>query len=146
MDQRYRRTNFRTLSVFVSGLLVSLRIRSAVHAESLWIQTNRMLFAVRCPRRPRGHYNTRDAVLPLAHLADPLTSVETPCLIPSHPALRPADIFCSAAIPGCLAALDIGICSPNSAGAGGDCCAAMFDRKIGHYRAHLPELQEQNIV
>ena len=104
--------------------------------------------ALRCalPEATRGHYAVRDEALALAHLADPSTSVETVGLIPSAPALRPADIFTSAAIPGRLAALDIGVTSPDAAGAGDDCCEAMFRRKIADYAPHFAELAEQDIV
>lgn len=50
-----------------------------------------------------------------------------------------------AAIPGRLAALDIGVTSPASA-AGGDATLAMFERKV-HERADVrDELEQQNIV
>ena len=93
------------------------------------------------PEATKGHYAVRDERLPLAHLADPCTTVETARLIPSAPTLRPADIFTAAALPDRLAALDIGICSPDTAAAGADCCAAMFDRKRRDYGAHLHELE-----
>ena len=98
------------------------------------------------PEATKGHYNVRDAVLPLAHLADSSTAVEAPGLIPSAPALRPTDLLVSAAIPGRLAALDIGIISPDAAHAGDDCCQAMFARKKGDYLLWLSELESQGIV
>ena len=61
------------------------------------------------PEATRGHYGVRDEVLKLAHLADPSSATEALGLIPSAPALRPADILTSAALPGRLAALDIGL-------------------------------------
>ena len=88
----------------------------------------------------------RDETLVLVHLADPAASVETVGLIPSAPALRPADSFTSAAIPGRLAALDIGVTSPDAAGAGDDCCDAMYRRKRADYAAHSAELAAQDIV
>ena len=94
----------------------------------------------------QGHYNVRDYILPLAHLADSSTAVEALGLIPSAPALRPADLLTSAALPGRLAALDIGITSPDAAAAGDDCCQAMYDRKRHDYRQHLQELEAQDIT
>ena len=90
----------------------------------------------------RGHYAVRDEVLTLAHLADSMSAVEVPGLIPSRPSLRPADILTSAAVPGRLAALDIGISSPDSTGAGLDCCAAMEKRKHREYARYTDELKE----
>ena len=83
----------------------------------------------------------RDAVLVLAHLADPTAAVESIGLIPSAPALRPADILTSAALPGRMAALDIGVTNPDAAGAGDDCCDAMYNKKRADYAAYLPELE-----
>ena len=88
----------------------------------------------------------RDEVLVLAHVADPTSVVEARRLIPSAPALRPADILTSAAIPGRLAALDIGVTGPDATGAGADCCDAMFNRKRAEYAAHLDELEAEGIV
>ena len=95
------------------------------------------------PEATRGHYAVRDAVLPLAHLADPAAVTEARGLIPSVPALRPADILTSAALPGRLAALDIGITSPDASDAGLDCCAAMHNRKRRDYNPFLDELEIQ---
>ena len=91
----------------------------------------------------KGHYAVRDRVLPLCRLADPTSEIEASDLIPSAPALRPADIFTSSALPGSRAALDIGITSPEATGSGDDCCAAMFTRKRKHYEKYLPELHAQ---
>ena len=90
-------------------------------------------------RRPRAGttYAVRDAVLHLVHLADPSAHTEAEELIPDAPALRPADIFTSAAFPGSQAALDIGVCSPDASGAGLDCCEVMWEKKRDHYAAHL---------
>lgn len=97
------------------------------------------------PEATRGHYDVRDAILPLVHLADPSADTETPGLVPDFPTLRPADIFTSAAISGRLAALDIAITSPDATGAGEDCCQAMFDRKVHRYGSHLDALHAQQI-
>ena len=94
------------------------------------------------PEGTRGHYSARDAVLPLVHLADPSASTEVPDLIPDAPTLRPADIYSTSALPGGRAALDIGICSPDAAGAGADCCATMWSRKRGHYSDHLDSMDQ----
>ena len=88
----------------------------------------------------------RDVVLGLAHLADPSSATETVGLVPSNPSLRPADILTSAALPGRMAALDIGITSPDGAGAGGDCCDAMFRRKRRDYQRYLHELEVEEGV
>ena len=58
------------------------------------------------PEATRGHYDVRDEVLRLGHLADPTAATEALGLIPTAPTLRPADILTSAALPGRLAALD----------------------------------------
>ena len=85
----------------------------------------------------KGHYRVCDCVLELTHLADPSAETEVLNLFPDAPTLRPADIFTTAALPGRMAALDIGICSPDASGAGIDCCDTMHDKKIDKYRDHL---------
>ena len=85
-------------------------------------------------------------MLELAHLADPRAEAETAGLIPSFPLLRPADILTSAALPGRLAALDIGVVSPDAGGAGRDCCDFMYKEKMQDYQRHLAELQEADII
>jgi len=92
----------------------------------------------------RGHYRVCASVLQLAALGDPESSTEPVGLAPSCPTLRPADVLTSATSCG-LAALDIGVCSPEAAGAGLDCCEAMYRRKLAHYRQVLPELQASGI-
>ena len=98
------------------------------------------------PEATRAHYEVRNHVLALTHLADPSAEAETLGLIPSMPTLRPADILSSAAIPGRSAALDIGITSPDASGSGDDCCAAMFRRKCQDYSQFEAELLLQGIV
>jgi len=93
------------------------------------------------PEATKGHYAVRDSLLHLVHLADPSASTEVPELISDAPALRPADIYSTAALPGGQAALDVGVCSPDAANAGDDCCAAMWERKRHHYAAHLEGMQ-----
>ena len=104
--------------------------------------------ALQCatPEATRGHYEVRDHVLTLAHLADPGAEAEAPGLIPSAPLLRPADVLTSAALVGRLAALDVGVCSPEAQGAGEDCCNAMHARKLDDYRGHLAELAAAGIT
>jgi len=41
--------------------------------------------------------------------------------------------------------LDVGVTSPNSTGAGGDCCEAMFAKKLDFYRPHFAALSAQDI-
>ena len=93
------------------------------------------------PEGTHGHYDTRDQMLLAVHLADPSATSETPEIIASHPALRPADIFTSAAIPGGLAALDVGIASPDATGAGDDCVESMWRKKRGTYAPHFDEMR-----
>ena len=93
-----------------------------------------------------GHYTTRDAILQLTHLADPNASTEVPELISSAPVLRPADIYSSAAVPGSMAALDVGICSPDASGAGLDCCDTMWRKKRDRYAAYHEEMRYRGIV
>ena len=97
------------------------------------------------PEATRGNNNVRDVVLQLAHLADPCARPEVLNLIPSNPMLRPADILTSAAFPGCLAALDIGISSPDSSGAGDDCCETMRAKKCSDYEQYFGELEQGGI-
>ena len=98
------------------------------------------------PEGTHGHYQARDSLLSLVHLADPAAAVEVPELIADAPALRPADIFTTAALPGCQAALDIGICSPDAAGTGLDCCETMWRKKRGRYADHHDEMRRHGIV
>ena len=93
----------------------------------------------------KGHYRVRDSTLQLVSLADGSVDTETPGLIPSAPHLRPADIFTEAALPGCQAALDVGIMAPWATGAGNDCCEAMYQRKLRDYGPYLQELTDANI-
>ena len=88
----------------------------------------------------------RDVVRQLAHAADSTAVTEPLDLIPGKPELRPADVLTTAALPGSKAALDIGISSPDSAGAGDDCCDAMSRRKLKYYGKHFGALGAQGIV
>ena len=84
------------------------------------------------PEATKGHYECRDCVLELAHLADPRAEAETRGLIDSSPSLRPADVLSAAVFPGRLAALDVGVTSPDRSGLGDDCCESMNQwRRMG---------------
>jgi hypothetical protein len=93
----------------------------------------------------RGHNAVRDQLHKGARGADPTAELEPLGLIPGHPTLRPADVFTSAAVPGRLSALDVGICSPDAGAAGDDCTESMRLRKLSDYGSHLGALERQNI-
>ena len=59
---------------------------------------------------------------------------------------RPADVFAKAALPGRDAALDITIISPDSKGAGDDCCATDYTRKLRKYARLLPQLARDGVA
>ena len=103
--------------------------------------------ALNCARGEcnKGHYKVVDAVLQLVNVADSSADTEERELIPDAPTLRPADIFSEAALPSCRAALDIGVTSPSSTGAGADCCEAMYQQKLDKYRPHFEALSAQGI-
>ncbi len=94
----------------------------------------------------RGHNAVRKQLHGLARAADPTAEEEPLGLIPSHPTLRPADVFTSAAHPGRLSALDVGVTSPEATAAGNDCAESMRLRKLNDYGPHLDALERQNIV
>ena len=99
-----------------------------------------------CARGPstRGHNAVRDDLHRLAVAADPSAEIEPTGLIASRPELRPADVLTSAA--SCrLAALDVGIVSPDAEGAGLDCVCAMADRKVRRYAAHFREMDRAGV-
>ena len=48
-------------------------------------------------------------------------------------------------MPGRLAAMDVGVTSPEASGAGEDCCDAMWRSKHRKYDAYHDELEEQGI-
>ena len=93
----------------------------------------------------RGHNTVRDEVMVLASLADPHTQLEPCGVIPDDPGARPADLLTSAALAGCSAALDVGIASPDSAGAGDDCCEGLRRSKLSKYSTHLSDLAAQGV-
>ena len=63
----------------------------------------------------------------------------------AYPALRPADVYTTAALPGSGAALDIGICSPDATGAGMDCCESMWRTKRERNVQDLDEMAANNV-
>ena len=102
------------------------------------------LHASRCApgESNRGHYTVSSVVHGLASLADASSSLEPAGLVPSRPALRPADVLTSAAF--CLpAALDICVASPDSAGAGINVCISAAARKSARYQKVIEELRAE---
>ena len=65
-------------------------------------------------------------------------------MVALQPRARPADALTSAAIPGRVAALDIGVTSP-AASSGEDAADAMFRRKVQEREGIRNELDHQNI-
>ena len=104
----------------------------------------RCLHCLRCApgESTRGHFAVASVVHGLARLSDSTASAETRGLVPSRPALRPADILTSATC-GRPAALDVCVASPDSGRAGRDACAAAVARKKNRYRTVLAELEEE---
>ena len=90
----------------------------------------------------RGHGAIASVVHSLACLSDAYSSTEPRGIVPSCPALRPADVLTSAAF-GRQAALDICVASPDGSGAGSDACAAAIRRKSGRYSVIIGELEEE---
>ena len=90
----------------------------------------------------RGHYAVSGVLPCLASLSDASSSTEARGLVPSRPALRPADILTSAAF-GRQAALDVCVACPHAGGAGADACAAAIKRKRDKYSNILLELQRE---
>ncbi len=58
---------------------------------------------------------------------------------------RPADIYTRAALPGRDAELDITIASQDAIGAGADCCATAFNKKIRTYARLLGPLARDGV-
>ena len=77
---------------------------------------------------------------------DLIAELESFGLITSHPTLRPADVLTSAALPGRLAALDVGVTCPDAAGAGIDCVESMVLAKRATYANHGDELRRAGIT
>ena len=102
--------------------------------------------ALLCANSVSGHNAVRNQLHAAACACDPCAEIEPLGLIPSHPTLRPADILTSAAFPGRSAALDVGVASPDAAGAGADCTEAMVLHKRGTYACHADELRRGGIA
>ena len=81
-------------------------------------------------------------ILGLARIGDTASCAEPRGLVPSRPALRPADILTTASC-GRRAALDVCVASPDGAGAGADACASAALRKRYRYREVLDELKAE---
>ena len=129
------------------SIAVQLRICATVRDdECLGHATITRWTDLDCTPSSARHYVVRDELLRLAHLADPSVEAEVTGLVPKVPLLRPADIFTSAAIPGCLAALDVGVTSPHAAGAGDDCVESMALRTRNEYESHRQAMAESNVV
>ena len=93
-----------------------------------------------------GHNRVRDSLHALAALADPSAALETPGLIPSRPKHRPADVLTYAAgLAGGCSALDVGVTTPWSTGAGDDCARAMRDAKLTKARPWIEELRAEGV-
>ena len=110
----------------------------AVCGESM---DTRGIHAMNCApgESTRGHYSLCSVVHCLASLSDSSACTEVRGLVPSRPALRPADVLTSAAF-GHLAALDVCVTSPERSGAGPDACIAGAQRKLDKYAGVLDEL------
>ena len=93
-----------------------------------------------------GHNRIRDAVHVVAVAADPSACLEPAGLVPSRPLRRPADVLTYAAgsIRGCTA-LDVGVTTPWSSGASGDCAAAMRQGKLARARPWVAELAAEGV-
>ena len=80
-----------------------------------------------------------------ARIADPLAEPEVLGLIDAAPGLRPADILTSAASPGLISALDVGVACPHARRAGVDCLETMRTKKIDKYAPVARELELQGV-
>ena len=93
-----------------------------------------------------GHNRIRDVLAMGFAVSDPATTIEPAGLVPSNPALRPADILTRSARESGYAAVDVGVASPHAAYAGDDCLDSMLLRKKDHYGdAVLDELSAEGI-
>ena len=93
----------------------------------------------------RGHNAVRDLLYDFSLAADDATEKEPLGLIPSRPALRPADVLSPTVLSGRAAALDVGITSVEAA-SGGDAAEAMYQRKTSEREPFTDELAAQNVV
>ena len=93
----------------------------------------------------RGHTKFQDIVMELALKADPAAETEPQALTP-HPGLRLADILCSAAVRGSLAALDVGVPMPTGADGDADAAQLYLNAKLSKYSRHLAAMQSNGIT
>ena len=102
--------------------------------------------ALRCAPGPatRGHNRIRDTLLGLASLSDGAAVTEAAGLVPSVPALRPADLLTRAAF-GRLCALDVVVACPDAQGAGDDAADAAVCRKLEEHAHVLDELLDEGV-
>ena len=94
-----------------------------------------------------GHNEVRDRLLALARRGDPHAEKEASGLLPVAPGRRPADVLTRATGGNGLAALDVGIASPDSRLAirEGDGLEAMRKRKKGEYLPFADALAEAGV-
>ena len=89
-----------------------------------------------------GHNRVKEVIHAGCVVSDPGSCMEAVGFIGSRPELRPADILTRAAIPNRVAALDVGIKSPEAGGAGEDCAEVMVAEKLNYYRRTYVNLNE----
>ena len=88
----------------------------------------------------------RDSVFDFTRLAHATAEPEVLGLIASAPGARPADVLTSALAADKDTALDVGIASPDAAGAGPDCTESMRSRKLAKYLEYQGELDAARVV
>lgn len=93
----------------------------------------------------QGHDDVRDELLDFVRLADATAEPEVLGLIACAPGLRPADILTSALARGRETALDVGVASPDSQGAGSDCLNSLRRRKLRTYAAFAADLEASRV-
>ena len=93
----------------------------------------------------RGHNAVRDELHRMAPPVHAAAELEPQGLIPSQPSLRPADVLTSAFHNGRLAAVDVGIICPATAGAGLDCVVTMDERKRARLEPYRQDLERTAI-
>ena len=93
-----------------------------------------------------GHNRVQEVIHAGCAVSDASACMEAVGLVDSRPELRPADVLTRAAIPNRIAALDVGIKSPEAGGAGEDCAEAMMQEKLQYYADVIPELERKGIT
>lgn len=103
--------------------------------------------ALCCASGPSTHRHNEvcDALHQLACIADTTAEKEVSGLVDAAPGLRPADVLTSAASPGLVSALDVGVACPHAQHAGPDCLEAMQRRKQAKYREVAVQLEQQGV-